>query len=241
MTDDEKNCIAQMRRDLLRARKDLASLQSGCNAEFTSQYGEDLLAWNLLGRPKKGFFVEAGAFDGYTYSVTHALEQMGWRGVLVEPLMEKASECGTRRVFSSTFNVMLGRENSGQCMFYESSIHPLLSSCKPGPVTPSVKSVRKVAVATLDSLLRDVYRPGDVDLLVLDVEGGELDALAGFDLKMYRPRLMIIEDNSYGKDPALRAYLSRYPYQFCGHFECNQIYLRNDQEAAMERLKWMVN
>ena len=56
--------------------------------EAHSQFAEDLLLLPTLlrlvcGRP--GTFVEAGAFNGYTYSNTAVLETcFGWSGLLVE-------------------------------------------------------------------------------------------------------------------------------------------------------------
>jgi len=44
---------------------------------------------------------------------------------------------------------------------------------------------------------------------VIDVEGGELEVLDGFDLQIQRPRVLIIEDNSMGRDPALRNFNGR--------------------------------
>src|SRR5712691_746790 len=60
--------------------------------EARSQSGEDALLWDLLGDREKGFFVEAGAYDGYTFSVSYLFECVGWEGVLVEPLADKAAE-----------------------------------------------------------------------------------------------------------------------------------------------------
>src|SRR4051794_22727762 len=53
--------------------------------EARSQNGEDALLWDLLGDREHGFFVEAGAYDGYTFSVSYLFEGAGWSGVLVEP------------------------------------------------------------------------------------------------------------------------------------------------------------
>ena len=42
--------------------------------EACSQWGEDVLLWDLFGGKTDGFFIEAGAFDGYTFSVTYLLD-----------------------------------------------------------------------------------------------------------------------------------------------------------------------
>src|SRR5438045_2172687 len=61
--------------------------------EFTSQFGEDLLIYDLFDGKFDGFFIEAGAFDGYRYSATYALEAIGWSGLLVEPIPQRAEQC----------------------------------------------------------------------------------------------------------------------------------------------------
>src|SRR5436189_990207 len=65
--------------------------------EARSQTGEDALLWDLVGDRKRGFFVEAGAYDGYTFSVSYLFECTGWSGVLVEPIQERAADCERRR------------------------------------------------------------------------------------------------------------------------------------------------
>ena len=40
-----------------------------------------------------GTFVEVGAFDGWSYSHTVCLAQLGWRGLYIEPVPEHAALC----------------------------------------------------------------------------------------------------------------------------------------------------
>lgn len=42
----------------------------------------------LFGLKRDGFFVEAGAYDGESFSNTSFLADIGWRGVYVEPVVE---------------------------------------------------------------------------------------------------------------------------------------------------------
>lgn len=236
MTTDELAYLRQMRRDLLHARRDIAAIQSG--ADFMGQFGEDLLAWELLGKPRTGFFIEAGAFDGYRHSVTWALEQLGWTGLLVEPLPAQYATCVLKRPRSRVVRAMLGAEAEGCGALNVSDLDIMLSSADAAAAVQTTSQVT-CSKTNLNTLLQ--AHQGPIDLVVLDVEGGELQALRGFDLPAFRPRIMLIEDNTYGKDPALRQYMSHFEYQFCGHLECNQIYVRKDEAEILERMKWMVN
>jgi Methyltransferase FkbM domain len=50
-------------------------------------------------------------------------------------------------------------------------------------------------VRRLDTLLREHYPAmTGIDILVIDVEGWEVNVLRGLDLSRYRPRLIILED-----------------------------------------------
>src|SRR6476619_5895302 len=54
--------------------------------EARSPNGEGALPCDLVGDREQGFFVEAGAYDGYEFSVSYLFECSGWSGLLVEPL-----------------------------------------------------------------------------------------------------------------------------------------------------------
>jgi len=57
---------------------------------------------------ENGFFVEAGANDGYTQSNTYYFEKMkGWSGVLVEPIPQLYRKCVKERSNSVVFNCAL--------------------------------------------------------------------------------------------------------------------------------------
>jgi hypothetical protein len=51
--------------------------------EFRSQCGEDALIWDAFNGQLDGFYIEVGAFNGYDFSVTYALDCIGWNGLLI--------------------------------------------------------------------------------------------------------------------------------------------------------------
>lgn len=243
--------VKQMNRELLRVKKRLASKEAKAmmawrgiafnksepyEIEFCSQYGEDLLVWEVLGRPLNGFFIEAGAYDGYKYSVTYALEMMGWTGILVEPILEQFAKCGENRPNSRIVNAALS-DVGGQIIPIEvvsDGDLAMLSSAQP---TNLPHTIQNVATVTLNSLLRE--HSGPIDLLVLDVEGGELKSLAGLDFTKSAPRMMLIEDNSFGENPALSQFMADKPHVDCGMLEVNRIYIHRDETAALGRIRAM--
>lgn len=203
--------------------------------EFRSQFGEDALIWQLTGQQLEGFYIEVGAFDGYNYSVTYALDCIGWNGLLIEAIPERYEECVRRRPDARVVHAALGAPGSppsvrlnitddglGEMMSYldSSILH-----------ARTVKDLKKrsvtVPMTTMDELLAD--HSGEIDVAVIDVEGAEGEVLQGFDLRKHRPKLIVLEDNE-PKNPHSLAVtaMSFAPYTQIGWHAVNRIYIRND-------------
>lgn len=207
--------------------------------EFRSQFGEDAILWELFDGQLDGFFIEVGAFDGYSYAVTYALECLGWKGLLIEAIPERAEQCTARRKHSRVVHSALASKHGGEVTFSitEDQFGGMLSYLDPN--SSHAKNLagarqRKVTVplTTMNELLRD--HQGEIDVAVIDVEGGEVPLLAGFDLHKYKPKVLLIEDNEKGANPALANYMSMMPYTQVAWLEVNRVYVRADlaQEFA---------
>ena len=242
----EEMVVNRQRIAALEARQQLSDegRKQRMKIEFRSQFGEDLWIWDVLGWQTEGFFIEVGAFDGYHYSVTHALEAMGWNGLLIEALPGPYEKCRERRTHSRVVNAALGRRGaSGTVNFVsvQDQYGGMLSYAE--AKSDHAKSVEgkfkmstiEAKLTSMDELLKD--HNGPIDVAVIDVEGAEVDVLDGFNLEKYRPRLLVIEDNTGGKNPALGNYMGTKPYVFAGWLAVNRLYIRADEEKMMERLK----
>jgi len=209
--------------------------------EFRSQFGEDALLWELFGGRLDGYFIEVGAFDGYDCSVSYAFEAMGWNGLLIEAIPERFEECRKRRPHSRIVHSALscrGARGTATFTVTEDQFGGMLSYLDPASDharAVSAKSRRTVEVplTTMNDVLGD--HQGEIDFAVIDVEGSELLLLDGFDLEKYRPKVLLIEDNSRGKDPDLTSHMTRLPYTLMGILEVNRIYVRNDLEGEMKQ------
>jgi FkbM family methyltransferase len=205
--------------------------------EFKSQFGEDALIWTLCAGQLDGFFIEVGAFDGYNYSATYALECVGWEGLLIEAIPERADECRARRTRSRVVHAALGAVHGGNATFtVTEDAHAGMFSYVAGIATQkkSVAStpsrIVSVPLTTMNELLGD--RREAIDAAVIDVEGSELSLLAGFDLRKYRPKVLLIEDNSRGSDSTLADYMTGFPYTQIAWLKVNRVYVREDLAAV---------
>jgi FkbM family methyltransferase len=215
--------------------------------DFCSQYGEDVTAWEMLGPQTRGFYVEAGAFDGRHFSVSYAFDAMGWDGLLVEPLPEKAAACLANRPTARVVQAALGRRGASGRATLRTTLDPLggMFSYVGERKDVLVEGVAnqgqvEVPLTSLDGLLE--AHPGGaptrIDLAVIDVEGGELDVLDGFDLERWKPRVLIVEDNTRGADAALTKFMGEHPYELAGLLEVNRIYTRRDEPELAKRSRY---
>jgi FkbM family methyltransferase len=154
-----------------------------------------------------GFFVEAGANDGFTQSNTYWLERFrGWRGILIEPIPTYYEECRVERpdasivhaaLVAADFDRTTVRMQFGDLM---SSVHGAHgdAAAERDWVSPGLvlgwrdPYEAEVPARTLSSIL-DEYGAPEVDLLSLDVEGFEAQALRGLDFNRHAPRWIVVE------------------------------------------------
>jgi FkbM family methyltransferase len=154
-----------------------------------------------------GFFVEAGANDGFEQSNTYWLERFrGWRGVLVEPIPELYREAVLERPRANVFNCALVPFDhpGGTVTMRYGGLMSIVAGARGSEaadreyVQPAfmlgMEDEREVDVParTLSSILDEVAAP-EIDLLSLDVEGFEPDALMGLDFDRHAPRFVVVE------------------------------------------------
>jgi FkbM family methyltransferase len=171
---------------------------------------EQLMPW------RGGTFVEAGAHDGFTQSNTYHLERhRGWSGLLVEAVPELARRCRRRRRRSQVLEcALVGPDFAGDSV--EVQFGDLMSTVG-GDGTHAAGGLAvagrrgyslRVRARTLCAVI-DEAGIGEIDLLVLDVEGHELEVLGGLDLARQAPRFMLIETlQREAQQPAVDAALS---------------------------------
>jgi FkbM family methyltransferase len=198
--------------------------------EARSQNGEDALLWDLLGDRERGFFVEAGAYDGYTFSVSYLFEGAGWDGVLVEALADRATECKQRRTSSRVVHAALSSPGASPTARFARDDEVEWNSALATGDQPG----NTVEVTTLDVVLEG--HAGPIDFVVLDLEGHELPALQGFDLERWQPIALLIEANDKQHGWPLRRHLEAHSYTFVAALAQNDLFLHRDHKSRAARL-----
>lgn len=161
-----------------------------------SQYNQDhIVAFNIYGGKRDGFFVELGAHDGITLSNTLMLEKkLGWNGVCIE---------ANPRLFQQ-----LNRNRScicsGELPFSEEGLEMSFSDGDLlGGITESLDKYHHVKnssqfilkTTTLTKILDNANAPNFIEYFSLDTEGSEYDILKGIDFLKYTFGFISLEHN----------------------------------------------
>ena len=159
---------------------------------------------------ENGFFVEAGANNGYSQSNTYSLEALkGWRGLLIEPVPRLWQICKRNRPGSVSINAALVSDE------YASPIVQLEYANLMTSVSAASSNMafdedhikrgrefdrgssycmeRVTAPAITLTQIFNEYKVKRVDFMSLDLEGYEVEALKGLDLARYAPERILVE------------------------------------------------
>lgn len=154
-----------------------------------------------------GVFVEAGANDGIRQSNTLYLEgRRGWRGILIEAVPELYEECRRHRPLAKVMWAALAppEQVSGELTIRYAGLMSVVKGSmrsaeeEDAHIDAGLKVQKLEAYettapcATLSDVL-DQYGVSHVDLLSLDLEGFEAQALTGLDLSRHRPTYILVE------------------------------------------------
>jgi len=150
-----------------------------------------------------GFFVEVGAFDGFVYSNTYCLAEIGWGGLYLDPLPLAIEMCRKRHANHPKVTVqqIAAHSHRGQIKLYT---HGEVSSTVWDQNSKDWGCMEDKFVMAecdqLDNILPIQRVPVGFELAVIDVEGAEIEVLKGFSLNTWQPKMVIIE--AHEKDQA---------------------------------------
>ena len=162
-----------------------------------SQFKQDIDIINYFNYKKDGFFIELGAIDGIFHSNTYLLEKSyNWNGVLIEanPIHKDALLNCDRNCFKFV-DFAVYNENDKEIEFYINDIIGWSGIKETLPGRKHMSHIIKLKTKTLTTILDSINAPQNIDLLSLDIEGGEINVLKGLDLEKYKIKLIILEYN----------------------------------------------
>jgi FkbM family methyltransferase len=212
---DEKQALDE-RLKIIDERLRNAPGRTGILAESRrySLFDEELIIRDFFQDRKGGFFLDVGCAWPIISNNTYYLEKhLGWTGFGIDALQEFAPSWSEERPNSKFFTFLVTDRSGADGTFFKAAMTALssadfeMASAEEygDPVEPEEI---KVPMITLDDLL-DREGIEKVDLISMDIEGHELQALAGFDIERFRPELIVVE----GFDPMVTKYFHDHGYE----------------------------
>ncbi|MDR6642684.1 FkbM family methyltransferase [Luteibacter sp. 1214] len=175
---------------------DAADLQ-GDDVTFISyaQNAEDVVLHRALGHVEHGFYIDVGAQDPITDSVTRAFYERGWHGINVEPVPRWLKRLNEDRPRDLNIQAIVA-DHAGIETIRE-VVGTGLSTVDAGIARQHSTGGHaieefEVRATTLDDLCRD-HNVETIHFLKVDVEGHEAKVLAGMAFDAYRPWVLLIE------------------------------------------------
>lgn len=197
--------------------------------EYFSQNGEDFLLSQYF-KEASGFFVEIGCIDGRRFSNTYFFELRGWKGLCVEAHQDYIGLLKANRPNSTVVHCAVGEADEDQAVFYANA-RGTLSSLDPTTEERwrrdyaeyfSGFQQQRVPKRTLTTIFTEAG-VSNIDILSLDIEGYEVEALSGLDFKKFSPAVLVVESDSDEHRKKISALVTPHGYRLALEF-CASLY-----------------
>lgn len=206
--------------------------------KYYSQYGQDKYIYeNFFNGKKDGFFVEIGASDPVDKSNSLFFEELGWRGILIEPNKEDYNKAVSIRE-SFVENIALydraGKHKFVSLKGYTKMLSGLLKEQHPLHLQRIYQEILyyggsmeviELETKTFNDVLSK-YNVTDIDYVSIDTEGSELAILNGIDFDKYKIKVFSVENN-YEEDK-VRKFLEEKGYRFIKRIEIDDIFVNDN-------------
>lgn len=189
-------------------------------------------------------FVEIGAFDGESVSNTSCLADSGWRGFYVEPIQEHYIKCLDRHKNNNVIvaNLSIGMEEGVQKIYDNGILSSLDKEHAELGITKFNYPNYSESICyqlKMNTFLKRYNVPYNFDLLIVDVEGKEHEVFYSFNLREWKPKMLIVElvdNHSYFTDNSgivskvkfLRQHIENCNYTEIYKDDINTIFISDD-------------
>lgn len=182
-----------------------------------SEHVEEWIIRDFFQDERGGVFVDVGANHHQRFSNTYYLETaLGWSGVALEPQTKFADGYATFRPKTTFVPLFVSDVSNQQATLYVSANDLVASSSQEFTGAFGAASPTPTTTTTLDDVL-DRLGIARVDFMSMDIELAEPQALAGFSIGRFKPRLVAVEAHPPVRQQILD-YFTRHGYSLVGKY-----------------------
>jgi FkbM family methyltransferase len=160
-----------------------------------AQNFEDVMLERVFKDVDQGFYIDVGAWDPDSDSVTRHFYDRGWRGVNIEPNPAYLARLRAARKRDVNLGTAVGAAPGKVVLNIihgtgMSTVYDEVASLHAGRNEPQERI--EVDVRTLNSIAEEHGAP-EIHFLKIDCEGAETDVVNAFDLRRFRPWIILVE------------------------------------------------
>ena len=165
--------------------------------KISYSYGSvDLLLEHIFKNQSHGFYIDVGCQHPVMNNNTYLLYKKGWNGINIDLDKKNIDLFNFYRKRDLNLNFAISSQEGERDLFFyhdKSAINTVEKSVA-NYQRAQVKEIKKVKTKTLNSIIENSkFNNLTIDFVSIDVEGHELNVIKGFDLKKYKPKVVIIE------------------------------------------------
>ena len=157
-----------------------------------SHWGVDLIITKLLNSKNKGIYIDVGCHHPFLNNHTYLLYKSGWEGINIDVDYNSIDMFNFFR--KSDVNIQTAvTDHKGEVdlFFYHNRAAKNTISKEFGS---DAKEKKKINSDTLNNIIENSkFKNSKIDFVSIDVEGNEMNVLNGFNLKKYKPKLILLE------------------------------------------------
>jgi len=205
-----------------------------------AQNFEDVMLERIYKEQSTGFYIDVGAWDDVTDSVTKHFYEKGWHGINVEPVPIYFTKHQQSRMRDINLNIAL-LDKPGTITLYAIPGTGLstfdANHAEDHKARGFQVEERQVEVRTLEAICDEYVKDTPIDFLKVDTEGTELQVLQGGNWTRFRPRVLVIESTlplsqtlSYGE---WEAFILEQGYIYAYFDGLNRFYVRQEESDLL--------
>jgi FkbM family methyltransferase len=204
--------------------------------KYSSQFGQDKwLRENLFPNKDDGNYIEIGSHDGVTINNTLYFENLGWSGLCIEPIPDiyeqlkanrKHAICAAawKETCHKKFTRIRGYSEmlSGLSESFEEQ-HKFRIGQEVAQYNQEVEEFDVLCLG-INRILELQNAENGLDLLSMDIEGGEAEVIKAIDFDKFKPFCIMFENNY--NDESIRMFLLSKGYEFKTRLTIDDVFVK---------------
>ena len=182
-----------------------------------SMDGEDIFILNYFKNKNNGFYIDVGCYHPLHRNNTFLLHKNGWSGINIDIHQFSIDLFNYLRPDDVNLNCAVSNLNGVTKMFYQKKLSQLSTIDEKQAKIAFQGNIKtsEIKCFTLDAILEKLkFNEKKINLLDIDVEGGDLKVLKGFSLEKFKPELICVEIHEKEiKHSEIYEYLSNFSYE----------------------------